>query len=88
MSIPPAELDALGGGGAFFLVSFPFLTWAGSVFVLPEVSCVVAARVGRGGTAKTGGAEVEGGRAPGRYWGMEEVGRGGGAPLTWGTVAW
>lgn len=37
MLMPP-EAEDLGGGGAFFLGSFPFFVWAGSVLVLPEVS--------------------------------------------------
>ena len=59
-----------GGGGAFFFASFDFL--AGSVEDF-EVSCVEAARVGRGGAAAEGGGAVVGG-------GGAEVGGGGRVP--------
>lgn len=96
----PAEPPDLGGGAPpdlgvdwpFFFTSLPFLP-TGSVaddLGVPEVSCVLGERVGRGGTkdlgggTDAGGGEVGGGGPPGRCWGMEEVGRGGGPPLTEG----
>lgn len=89
MSRPTApEFEALAGGGSFFLGSFPpRLVCGGSVLAVPEVSCVLGERIGGGGCddatgAEEGsGAEMGMGGAPGRCWGMEEVGRGGGAPL-------
>lgn len=80
----PDDLDC--GGGGFFLASFVFLEMV-AAFLVGVVSWVVAERVGRGGPGEGGGAELGVVGAPGRYCGMEEVGRGG-AIWLWEGETW